>query len=95
MYIYESFETGVFTVGFYNPHGKFVSESDHGTIEEAAERVMILNGDFDCKALYESKILKLQKEIISLKKLVLEAICYGEESETPFYEMMKRLREIA
>jgi len=44
MYVYESFERGLWTVGFYRPDGKFEPESDHGDPEEAAKRVAWLNG---------------------------------------------------
>ncbi len=45
MYVYEEFEMGVFTVGFYRPDGKFIPESDHATEDEAAARVSYLNGN--------------------------------------------------
>ncbi len=44
MYVYRSFEPGLYTVGFYDPSGTFVPESDWRTIEEAAARVRYLNG---------------------------------------------------
>lgn len=44
MYVYQSFEAGLWTVGFYRPDGKFEPESDHASSEEAAERVAWLNG---------------------------------------------------
>ncbi|KPK72270.1 MAG: hypothetical protein AMJ84_04605 [Acidithiobacillales bacterium SM23_46] len=34
----------LYTVGFYKPDGKFEPESDHGTKQEAADRVAWLNG---------------------------------------------------
>ena len=37
-------EGTLWTVGFYQPDGKFISESDHPTSEQAAERVHYLNG---------------------------------------------------
>jgi hypothetical protein len=43
-YVYRSFERGLWTVGFYDPDGKFVPESDHESTEEAAGRVHYLNG---------------------------------------------------
>lgn len=36
--------TNLWTVGFYDPTGKFVPESDHVRWEEAAKRVSYLNG---------------------------------------------------
>ena len=44
MYVYIRPEPELWTVGFYNPDGKFISESDWDTQEEAAERVHYLNG---------------------------------------------------
>ena len=44
MYVYIKSEPSLWTVGFYNPDGKFISESDWDTQEEAAERVHYLNG---------------------------------------------------
>ena len=43
-YVYQSFEPGLWTVGFYRPDGKFEPESDHESREAAAERVHYLNG---------------------------------------------------
>ncbi len=44
MYVYEKSEPGLWTVGFYAPDGRWVSESDHSSREAAAERVHWLNG---------------------------------------------------
>ena len=35
----------LFTVGFYRQDGKWEPESDHSTMEGAAERVSYLNGE--------------------------------------------------
>ncbi len=43
-YVYIKSEPNLWTVGFYDPQGKWHSESDHSTIAEAAERVHYLNG---------------------------------------------------
>jgi hypothetical protein len=43
-YVYIRSETGLWTVGFYDPAGKWQPESDHGSSEEAAERARHLNG---------------------------------------------------
>lgn len=34
----------LYTVGFYDPSGKWHSDSDHNSKEEAADRVAYLNG---------------------------------------------------
>ena len=44
MYVYIRSEPNLWTVGFYDPTGKWNPESDHDTPEEAAERVHYLNG---------------------------------------------------
>ena len=48
MYIYilteHDSEHSLYTVGFYDPSGKFVAENDYNTKDEAAERVHYLNG---------------------------------------------------
>lgn len=44
MYVYIRSEPGLWTVGFYDPDGEWIAESDWGSAEEAAERVHYLNG---------------------------------------------------
>lgn len=44
MWIYIESETGLWTVGFYDPNGLFHADSDHTSRESAAERVHYLNG---------------------------------------------------
>lgn len=44
MWVYIRSEKNLWTVGFYDPQGKWVSESDHSTAGEAAKRVHYLNG---------------------------------------------------
>lgn len=34
----------LWVVGFYDPQGKWIPESDHGTPDEAAKRVAYLDG---------------------------------------------------
>jgi hypothetical protein len=45
MYVYIRSEPGLWTVGFYDPTGKWQAESDHETSEGAARRVAFLNGN--------------------------------------------------
>ena len=49
MYVYIRSETNLWTVGFYNPDGKWVPESDWESTEKAAERVHYLNGGETCQ----------------------------------------------
>ena len=47
MYVYNKVKNGEFTlyvVGYFNPRGKWVAESDHDSAESAAKRVHYLNG---------------------------------------------------
>ena len=44
MWVYQSFEPGLWTVGFYNPDGTWCPEGDYGSAEEAAYQVHYLNG---------------------------------------------------
>ena len=44
MYVYIKTEPGLWTVGFYDPEGKWQGDSDHDSPEKAAERVHYLNG---------------------------------------------------
>jgi hypothetical protein len=44
MYVYIKSQPGLWTVGFYDPQGEWIAESDHETTESAAERVHWLNG---------------------------------------------------
>jgi len=44
MYVYIRSEPQMWTVGFYDPKGRWNPESDHDTPEEAAKRVSWLNG---------------------------------------------------
>jgi hypothetical protein len=44
MYIYIKSEQYLWTVGFYNPKGEWIPESDHDSKESAAKRVHYLNG---------------------------------------------------
>lgn len=44
MYVYIRSEPNLWTVGFYDPDGKWKTDSDHTDREEAAKRVHYLNG---------------------------------------------------
>ena len=43
-WIYKRTEPDLWTVGFYGPDGTWEPESDHGSRDEAADRVRYLNG---------------------------------------------------
>ncbi len=46
-YVYIKSEPRLWTVGFYEPNGKWQPESDHASTDEAAKRVHYLNGGKD------------------------------------------------
>jgi hypothetical protein len=43
-YVYRQTEPGLWTVGFYDPQGRWQPESDHASRDAAADRVHWLNG---------------------------------------------------
>lgn len=45
MYVYLMSEPGLFTVGFFDPNGKWHPDNDYRNREAAANRVAYLNGD--------------------------------------------------
>ena len=45
MYVYILSEPGLYTVGFYDPSGRWHPDSDHNDREKAAARVAYLNGN--------------------------------------------------
>jgi len=47
MYVYIRSESTLYTVGFYDPSGKWIPESDWDSKEDAANRVHFLNGGRD------------------------------------------------
>ena len=52
-YVYKQSEPQLWTVGFYEPSGKWVPESDHNTPEKAADRCRYLNGGMPLRAAAE------------------------------------------
>ena len=43
-WVYVRSEPGLYTVGFYSPDGEWYTDSDHGSKEDAGNRVAQLNG---------------------------------------------------
>lgn len=44
MWVYLRSEANLWTVGFYDPAGNWITDTDHESTEEAAKRVAFLNG---------------------------------------------------
>ena len=69
MYIYERSEPGLYTVGFYDPSGKWHSDSDHADRQDAAARVNYLNGggNIDLISLLETVLKYLEHpDVVSI-----------------------------
>jgi hypothetical protein len=47
MWVYKQTEPGLWTVGCYDPNGRWHPDSDHANQEDAAQRVAYLNGRAD------------------------------------------------
>jgi len=60
-YVYIKSEPGLWTVGFYDPSGKWQPESDHVHRDAAAERVHYLNGGNDGDGESESTAETIRK----------------------------------
>jgi hypothetical protein len=66
-YVYRNSEPGLWTVGFYDPDGKWHPETDHTSTQAAAERVRELNGGDSARDPH-------QEELSLLDKLALGAL---------------------
>jgi hypothetical protein len=84
-YVYIQSQPGLWTVGFYDPQGGWVAESDHTSTECAAKRVAYLNGD---RALFYAHFKRV--EVMKNGCLVGE---YGDGA-TEEEAMSKERREI-
>lgn len=63
MYVYIRSEPRLFTVGFYDPSGKWHPDSDHVESEDAAKRVRYLNGGTVPPTLTETWTQELMAEL--------------------------------
>ena len=66
-YVYIASEPGLWTVGFYEPNGRWEAESDHDNEEGAAARVHYLNGGAALTAARDRRIDALVAEVDSWK----------------------------
>lgn len=64
----------LWTVGFYMPDGKWEPESDHRTQEDAAKRVVYLNGDQREEDEYESAIKSVHDYLSGLSDEEFDAM---------------------
>lgn len=65
MYVYKMTEPNLWTVGFFE-NGRWHAESDHNSKEEAAQRVMSLNGNSVCinrDSVTYSRFLDIQRAV--------------------------------
>lgn len=59
VYIHER-DAGTYTVGFFNPQGEFIPESDHPSPGYAAARVNYLNGGKGLQTYEEESLYRAQ-----------------------------------
>ena len=69
MYIYKKAGQKVFVVGYYDPKGKFITETVYQEIEEALERVHYLNGGIE-PDVFNNVINNLYAAVANLNFLV-------------------------
>ena len=67
MYVYLQSEPTLWTVGYYDPSGKWQPQSDHGTEREARAEVAYLNGDGQQLA---AEVTRLKAEVERLRTLI-------------------------
>lgn len=78
MYVYIKSEPGLWTVGFYSPNGKWNTDSDHNSKQEAGERVAFLNGQQVSTPIpILTPCVELEKEVERLKGLIESAHEFG------------------
>jgi hypothetical protein len=56
-WVYVRSESRLWTVGFYSPDGEWHTDSDHGSREEATQRVHYLNGGSKPELLNFAKLI--------------------------------------
>lgn len=75
MYVY--IQSGLWTVGFYDPDGEWQAESDHDTKDEAANRVHYLNGGKN-KPQYE-KCAEILGDMVDVAEVTGSAYLYRRD----------------
>ena len=64
-YVYKITDSELYTVGFYEPNGKWQAESDHNTREKASARVAFLNGSSNLTELHNlrARVERLEDQV--------------------------------
>lgn len=83
MYIYENTGKGVFVVGFYDPKGKFITETVHAGMDEASERVHYLNGGID-PDVFSNIVEDLYANVMNLNQMVEDLNTRLDRVSVPF-----------
>jgi len=69
MYVYIQSEKYLWTVGFYDPSGRWIPESDHSTAEDAATRTAWLNGTLsEVETKITERLEALEKKISAVSR---------------------------
>lgn len=82
MYVYIRSEPQLWTVGFYDPSGKFQTDSDHESPDKAAERASELNGNSTKHASHVEHLKRMLKRQYD-RILELESIIESIDGEFP------------
>lgn len=91
-YVYIRSEPGLWTVGYHEPGGKFIPESDHDSPGEAAAAVSVLNGGADETAMLRKLLtLPLQNRAPEVAEL-LRLLGRGEWGADQLGTLMEWLR---
>lgn len=77
-YIYKRTEPGLWTVGGYDPAGRWQPESDHDSPQEAAQRVAWLNGSGEPPAAAAGLLLTPRDRLLLLAALA-DAAAYRDD----------------
>jgi len=98
-YVYLRSESNLYTVGFYEPDGKWQPESDHRSPEDAAARVHFLNGGTECgQHDRDAKILAEAQEgmLLHLKAAFhcLRSYEFGNSATEPAKDVADRIKHV-
>ena len=79
MYVYKNSWPGLWTVGHYDPRGNWHSESDHDSIDKAADHVRYLNGGRSDIIRYTDPAEDAERLYRQYHKPFLAEVAKGEE----------------
>lgn len=95
-YVYVKSEPGLWTVGFYDPSGKWEPHSDHSTIESADGMVNYLNGGIFGRNPYptcniNSELVEALRELLKAYRLTRPQIFGTDEIQERAESILAKL----